>query len=162
MRVPRKGVPTGEGVSPIVAEIILISVAVVLASVIFVIVSGMMTANMNTTRPVGLAVKSSNATTYSIVVASLDGRDAGLDFSIVLLDTQGNQTARWSGVNFTGAQAPADTVTPPVISAAVIDGGDGIFSRGDTIYITVQAGTSLSGWTLKVTSDTASGTLTFP
>lgn len=131
--------------SPIIANILMVAITVVLAAVLYVIVSNMMPPSKPTTNIAIVCSKIGSTTNYKCGIVSADG---GADFTAVGIQVRsvGSNIANWtSPITYMNGEKPSDTVSTPEASAKVVDNGDGKFGVGDDIYLIPEMNRSLSG-----------------
>jgi flagellin-like protein len=152
-----------EGVSPVIATILMVAITVVLAAVLYVIVSGMMT-NQSVGKNIALACTQIGSTTsYKCTFAKAD---TGVDFTKIVVQVQksdGTIVSSWTApVGITPAVKTISNTSAltPVFSGKVVDNGDGAFGVGDDIYLTPITGQSLVGLTVKASGGDANGAAT--
>ena len=147
-----------EAVSPVIATILMVAITVVLAAVLYVLVSGFLIVNKDP-KIIGIACV---LTPSDNVRCEILSPDTGVDFQLVAIQVvSGNGTLvlDWPapvtfGVNATGS------AQPPVQYGRVVDNADGKFGINDDIYLIPVAGLSLSGLTVKVSGPGANGAYT--
>jgi len=151
-----------KGVSPIIANILMVAITVVLAAVLYVIVSGMMPPSKPLTNIAIVCNKIGSTTDYKCSIVSAD---SGADFTAVGIQVRsgGSNIANWTApIAYKNGERPSDTVSTPVASAKVVDNGDGKFGIGDDIYLSPEPNRSLSGLEVKISGTGGDGVTTIP
>jgi len=147
-----------EGVSPVIATILMVAITVVLAAVLYVIVSGMMTGTTATKNIAVACVKVGSTTNYKCTVANADN---GVDFTKIAIKVQksdGTVVSSWAaGFAFTLGVAQNASASTPVFSGKVVDNGDASFGVGDDIWLTPVSGQSLTTLSVKLSGGGANG-----
>ncbi|HLF06374.1 MAG TPA: archaellin/type IV pilin N-terminal domain-containing protein [Thermoplasmata archaeon] len=148
---------SNEGVSPVIATILMVAITVVLAAVLYVLVSGFLVGT-GSTKNIGAACVKTNATAYKCAVTSAD---SGVDFTQVVVQIvtgDGTVVCSWIA-NFAINSAGAGVATP-VGSCKHTDNGDSAFGAGDDFYLAPIYGaspTTLAGLTFKMSGGGAAG-----
>jgi flagellin-like protein len=146
-----------EGVSPVIATILMVAITVVLAAVLYVIVSNMM---HTVPPPRNIAVactKISSTTSYKCTIASADN---AVDFTQVGVQVRsgGTTVANWSTpIQYVNGEKQSYLVASPVANGKIVDNGDGKFGIGDDVYLAPVANQSLVGLEVKVSGTGGDG-----
>jgi flagellin-like protein len=139
-----------EGVSPVIATILMVAITVVLAATLYLMV-GNMGGQQNVTPPIQFNPKKTGTTNWSLDVSANSLRPIDLKYAI--------QKADGSYI-VTGAQFPTTSGSQDANGVTWYDGNqDGKVDTGDTISIN-NSGVS-SGDTFKITAG-ATGSVTLP
>ncbi len=117
-----------EGVSPVIAVILMVAITVVLAAVLYVMVSGMMPRTTTAPHVTFATPSKQNSTIYYIDVAGVDRSESYTGYKAVLL------------VNGTSAITLSLSGTAPISGS-----GSGSYSYLTLKYSDVDGGTKLSG-----------------
>ncbi|HLF06373.1 MAG TPA: archaellin/type IV pilin N-terminal domain-containing protein [Thermoplasmata archaeon] len=145
-------------VSPVIATILMVAITVVLAAVLYVLVSGFLIVNKDP-KIIGIACVLTPSDSARCEIVS---PDTGVDFQSVTVQvttSNGSIVLDWpSPVSF-GLNATGSAQTP-VSYGRVVDNGDGNFGIGDDIYIVPVSGMSLKGLTVKASGPGANGAFT--
>jgi flagellin-like protein len=145
-------------VSPVIATILMVAITVVLAAVLYVLVSGYLVVNRDP-RSIGIGCSHTSGGTFKCTIVS---PQSGVDFQSTTIQVTtggGDIVLSWPapvafGLNATGA------ALPPILLGRVVDNLDGAFGLGDDIYLVPVAGSTLSGLTVKVSGPGALGSYT--
>jgi flagellin-like protein len=145
---------SNEGVSPVIATILMVAITVVLAAVLYVLVSGFLTGT-SATKNIGVVCTKTNATAYKCNIANAD---TGVDFATVniqITDSSGTvHCTETAPVTYTSGTNTLDCGASAIVSVArATDNGNGAFGTGDDIYVTpeyVPTATSLVGLNIKL------------
>lgn len=148
MRTKRKN---GESVSPVIATILMVAITVVLAAVLYVLVSSFLIGT-DREKNIGVACSRVGQTNYRCSVVSAD---TGTDFvtvGIQVTTSNGSIVASWGrGIDLSaGGSKENDSALPPIASGRVVDNGDGAFGTGDDVYLSPISGGSLGGLSIKL------------
>jgi len=145
-----------EGVSPVIATILMVAITVVLAAVLYVIVSGMM-GNQQTQKIIGLTCsKIAGTSNYKCAMVNADPAvdfpNVGLqvlksDGTIVGSLAKGFTLSAGGSASLIGLAAPLNTTAG---SSKVVDNGDAKLGIGDDIYLIAAANQSLVGLSVKL------------
>ena len=142
-----------EGVSPVIATILMVAITVVLAAVLYVVVSSMMTGSTVTKNIAVTCTKITGTSNYKCTIANAD---TGVDWANVGIQIQKQDGtivgSLAKGISFTNGIANLTGVTTPLASGSkVVDNGDSQFGVGDDIFLIAASGQSLVGLTVKLT-----------
>jgi flagellin-like protein len=144
-------------VSPVIATILMVAITVVLAAVLYVLVSGFLTGTAST-KNIGVGCTKTNATAYK---CSITSADSGVDFTVVTVKVttaDGTAVATWAApVTFTMNASAASGVASPLATARIVDSGDGTFGLNDNAYLTLVSGGSATGLSIELAGGGASG-----
>ena len=147
---------SNEGVSPVIATILMVAITVVLAAVLYVLVSGFLVGT-GSTKNIGAACVKTNATAYKCALTSAD---SGVDFqqiTVQLVTGNGTVVCSFAAPLALGSSC---TATSPAGSGRHTDNGDAAFGAGDDFYFAplyVPTATSLAGMTFKLSGGGAAG-----
>jgi flagellin-like protein len=146
-----------EGVSPVIATILMVAITVVLSAVLYVIVSELMKPGQRMEH-IGMACTQIGSTmNYKCVIVS----GSGVDFAKVnvqVRDDQGTTVANWSApVQFVNGEQQSYMKKNPIASAKIVDNGDGQFGVGDDIFLTPVSGGTLVGLSVKISGGGGDG-----
>ena len=135
------------GVSPVIATILMVAITVVLAAVLYVMVSGF-THSPGTANSAGLNEAPNSATNSTVTVASVSASNIHItDLKIVVGSQSFTLTAPTAGgiVNITGSSSS----TTYSVHFAILSGNSGTYLQsGDYFYIASATGSALAGTTV--------------
>jgi len=148
-------------VSPVIATILMVAITVVLAAVLYVLVSTFLVGTERE-RNIGVACAKVGQTNYRCSIVSAE---PGTDFASVgiqVTTSNGSIVASWArGIDLSvGGSKENDTASPPIASGRVVDDGDGAFGTGDDVYLSPISGGSLAGLGIKLSGNRCQGTAT--
>ena len=154
-----------EGVSPVIATILMVAITVVLAAVLYVIVSGMMIGTVAGKNIAVACAKVGSTTSYKCTIPSADN---GVDFTkvgIQVLQSDGTVVSSWAagtttGITYGGVGYKVNDsalAAGPVLTGKLVDNGNGLFGVNDDVYLTPKASSSLVGLTVKLSGGGADG-----
>ncbi len=153
-----------EGVSPVIATILMVAITVVLAAVLYVLVSGFFGIT-EPPRNIGVAcVKIAGTANNRCEITSADSGTTWSKVSVQVLSSSGELLGSWSspvGLGAGGNQTVSAAAPPLSATSQIRDNGDAAFGIGDTIFLNAVAGASLSGVLLKL-SGGGDGSTTVP
>jgi hypothetical protein len=146
----------------VVAEIILIAMTVILAAVMFVLLSGFLKSASVSQKQIGLALEQVNSTTYRVSVAHYDEAIDPSKVAAQVVDPGGVVMAQWlAPIDLD--PGPANAIpNPPLLRAQLFDGGDRRLSAGDYFLVGFQPGTVVTGWTVTLSSEESAGSVSWP
>jgi len=145
-----------EGVSPVIATILMVAITVVLAAVLYVVVSSMMTGSTVTKNIAVTCTKITGTSNYKCTIANAD---TGVDWANVGIQIQKQDGtivgSLAKGFSFdSSGVAPLTNLKPPLDTTAgtskVVDNGDSLFGVGDDIFLIAASGQPLVGLTVKL------------
>jgi flagellin-like protein len=151
-----------ESVSPVIATILMVAITVVLAAVLYVLVSTFLQGPGQTQNIAVVCMKAGTSNAKCNIASS----DTGVDFTQVGIQVKtsgGDIVGTWAaGISFTSGYRVNDTASSPVLSGRLVDNGDNAFGIGDDIYLTPEPNLSLSGLSVKLSGGNAQGEATIP
>ena len=141
------------GVSPVIATILMVAITVVLAAVLYVVVSSMMTQS-TVMKNIGIGCKKNGITSnYTCTIASADQGVDWVNVGIQIQKQDGTivgSLAKGFSFNSSGVALLNNTQLPLASGSKVVDNGDGHLGVGDDIYLIAASGKSLVGLTVKL------------
>ncbi|MDI6917223.1 MAG: type IV pilin N-terminal domain-containing protein [Thermoplasmatales archaeon] len=152
-----------EAVSPVIGVILMVAITVVLAAVLYVWVSGFMTAGGGGAAPsAALASPSTSGTNYTVKIISISAK---IDEGKVTVYVMKSDVKQWSG----SLGSPVATIAAAEASGSTVcyidNDGDDLLSTNDLIWIRGTAGgyTIVAGDVLRLadTSGNTIGTVSF-
>jgi FlaG/FlaF family flagellin (archaellin) len=149
----------GRCVSPIIAEVLMVTISVMLAAIIYVMVSGTMQATPRQKNIAVICARVAPSPNYKCVIASAD---ANVDFnlvSILVMDQNGTVLAYLpTGIKYTSGAVALQNIQPPLATGTkVTDNGDNVFGLNDDIYLIPVAGRHLDNLVVKISGGGANG-----
>ena len=128
------------GVSPVIATILMVAITVVLAAVLYVMVSGF-THSPGTAQSAGLNEAQANATNWTVTVSSVSASNIALT-NLKIVISGGNSstdgTFTMGTVSPTGASMSSSSTVKLTVSLSIISGNSATYlSSGD--YFTISS-----------------------
>jgi flagellin-like protein len=149
-----------QGVSPVIATILMVAITVVLAAVLYVMVSGYMTGGGGTpiagsfTRDTSSTPNNGNATLRLAITTPSAPEEANI--VVKLLDDEDNVVVQCAGLATNGANATGRLTWKHIASSSTGD----TYETGDKLQVAFW-GQDLSGYKISMTVDGYAGTVEY-
>lgn len=135
--------------SPVIATILMVAITVVLAAVLYVMVSGLVTPTGNAPQPIGVNVSGdlASGTQWKLAISSAPSRPSAADVTLVLTPASGVAV---SGP-LSGGTLPNNVTWNDVINSGTVDAGDfigvlkSVYPAGTTFQLIVAGTVAASG-----------------
>lgn len=149
----------GRCVSPVIAEVLLVAISVVLAAIIYVMVSGTI---QSAPRQKNIAIICARVAPSQNFKCAIASADANVDFTLVsiLVEDQNGTVLAYlpSGIRYTSGTVALQNIKPPLATGTkVMDNGDNEFGLNDDIYLVPMTGRYLDNLIVKISGGGANG-----